>query len=128
MPGGAPARTITVPAGQRPKLEVLAKSTKSPWRVVQRARMVLLAEQGLTNLEIAVKVGCVARTVSTWRRRFAEDPRVEALADAPRPRHPSHASATTPRQRSCRPPKSAGRPYRARRDRRVTERTWDLGY
>ena len=80
---------VTIPDAQRPNVEALARSTAAPWRLVQRARIVLLAEQGQSNLEIAAKVGCVARTVSKWRRRFAEDPRVDALADAKRSGRPS---------------------------------------
>ena len=88
MTRGAPARRIVIPLEEKPKLDALARSTTARSGVVRRARMTLLAALGVTNEEIAAKVGCVPRTVCKWRRRFAEDPRVEALADARRSGRP----------------------------------------
>ncbi|MCC7061076.1 MAG: helix-turn-helix domain containing protein [Burkholderiaceae bacterium] len=41
-------------------------------RIVERAKIVLLAHQGRTNLEIAKQLGARPARVSKWRRRFAE--------------------------------------------------------
>nr|WP_276603331.1 IS630 family transposase [Nannocystis pusilla] len=63
--------------------------------MVQRARIVLLAAQGLPNAEIARRVGCHVDTVRQWRQRFAEDGRVSTLADLPRSGRPARVSAAT---------------------------------
>ena len=55
--------------------------------MAQRARIVLLAEQGLTGPAIAERVGCTEPTVITWRRRYAERG-LAGLEDAPRPGGP----------------------------------------
>ena len=53
----------------------------------RRARIVLLAAEGLTNLAIAEKLDVSRRTVGQWRRRFAER-RLDGLDDEPRPGAP----------------------------------------
>lgn len=53
-----------------------------------RARIVLLAEQGLPNAAIARQVGCDVKTVRTWRARVAAQLDLEALTDAPRSGRP----------------------------------------
>ncbi len=55
----------------------------TPQRVVRRARIVLLTDEGLSAREIARRLGVSTHTVSLWRRRFpAGGP--EAIArDAP---------------------------------------------
>lgn len=52
----------------------------SPLREVQRARIVLLAADGLDNVVIANMVQVVVNTVSMWRKRFHEK-RFDGLAD-----------------------------------------------
>jgi transposase len=51
--------------------------------VVERARIVLLAAEGMPGLEIAERVGCSEPTVVRWRSRFAERG-LAGLADEPR--------------------------------------------
>ncbi|MDP9394078.1 MAG: helix-turn-helix domain-containing protein, partial [Actinomycetota bacterium] len=55
--------------------------------VAQRARIVLLAAQGLPNAEIARRVGVSGPTVLAWRNRYAAGG-VAALRDAPRSGRP----------------------------------------
>jgi transposase len=50
----------------------------------QRARILLLATDGLANNEIADKVGCNQATAVKWRRRFIERG-LDGLPDDPRP-------------------------------------------
>ncbi|MDP7640635.1 MAG: helix-turn-helix domain-containing protein, partial [Candidatus Hydrogenedentes bacterium] len=38
---------------------------------MQRAKIILLAEQGLQNIDIAKMLGVMERTVGRWRGRFA---------------------------------------------------------
>ena len=56
-------------------------------RAARRARIVLLAAEGLSNSAIAEKLGVSRLTVGTWRRRFA-DRRFCGLDDEPRPGAP----------------------------------------
>jgi transposase len=59
--------------GQREALEVLARSTTAPHRQVQRAKVLLLAGDGVANTQIAQRVGVKSATVRAWRTRFAEE-------------------------------------------------------
>jgi len=59
------------------------RASSSEVRLVERARIVLAAAEGLTGSEIAERVGCAERTVKKWRPRYARDG-IEGLADAPR--------------------------------------------
>ena len=40
--------------------------------MAERARIVLLAAEGLTGPQIAERVGCTEPTVVKWRRQYAE--------------------------------------------------------
>src|SRR5689334_11920718 len=51
--------------------------------LAMRSRIVLLAAEGLTNQQIAPRVGASAHTVGVWRNRFAVR-RLEGLMDEPR--------------------------------------------
>jgi transposase len=55
---------------------------------VQRAQIIVLARAGWDNESIAVEVGVSVRTVRRWRKRFAEDPRLESLQDKERTGRP----------------------------------------
>ena len=66
---------------------VLARWSKrptAPHSIAQRARIVLLAADGLSNNEVADKVGCNQATVVKWRKRFIERG-LDGLPDDPRP-------------------------------------------
>ena len=54
---------------------------------MERARIVLLAADGLTGQQIAGRVGCTEPTVVKWRRQYAEGG-LAGLEDAPRPGGP----------------------------------------
>ena len=51
--------------------------------MVERARIVLAASEGLTTEQIAARVGCGERTVKKWRPRYVRHG-IEGLRDAPR--------------------------------------------
>lgn len=55
--------------------------------LAQRARIVLEAATGASNVEVAERVGCNPDTASKWRRRFAEGG-LMALSDEYRPGRP----------------------------------------
>ena len=65
-------RLLTVPDGDRAELERRAWSKGAPARVVERARIVLLAGDGMTGAQIAERAGCTKPTVIKWRRQYAE--------------------------------------------------------
>jgi hypothetical protein len=71
----------------RVELERRAAALTLPFRVVQRARLILYAAEGLTDKEIAVRCGCHPQVVSKWRRRFCERG-IEGLKDKPRAGRP----------------------------------------
>ena len=54
------AAALVLRDGDRPRLEALIRSTTVPAGVAQRARIVLLAAEGLANYEIAERVGVIA--------------------------------------------------------------------
>jgi transposase len=57
---------------QREILERLAASQTAAYREVQRARVLLLAADGVANAQIATETGVTPVTVRAWRKRFAE--------------------------------------------------------
>src|ERR1700694_4412275 len=66
----AATAALTVPSGQRQILEKLAGSQGASHREVTRAKALLMAEQGLANTAIAVKLGVSPSSVVAWRRTF----------------------------------------------------------
>jgi len=64
-----------------------SRRPKSPHSIAQRARIVVLAADGLSNVAVAEKVGVNQATVVKWRKRFLER-RLDGLIDEPRPGAP----------------------------------------
>src|SRR5262249_56124817 len=64
-------RVLTVPDADRAKLEPRARDRGAEARVAERARIVLLAADGLTGPQIAERAGCTEPTVVKWRRQDA---------------------------------------------------------
>src|ERR687893_380558 len=61
---------------------------KSEHRLVERARIILLAHEGKTNQEIARQLHTRTARVSKWRQRFGKD-RLAGMGDAARPGKPA---------------------------------------
>ena len=59
--------------GDRDALEAIVAKRTSPQRMVMRARIVLLAAEGWTNVDIAEELDIVLNTVIKWRKRFFEE-------------------------------------------------------
>jgi len=92
----------------RRELERRAGSLTLAYRMVVRAKIVLLAAEGLANTEIAKRVDMSADRVGDWRRRFLEEG-LDGLED---------------RARSGRPrrfPPAGGRPGQGDRLRAATQ-------
>ena len=67
----------------RQVLQSRVQARTVPVRDLERARIVLLAAQGLPAAEIAARVGCSRPTVTLWRNRYAAEG-LDGLDDAPR--------------------------------------------
>jgi transposase len=80
-------KQIEVSADDRAELQRIVRAVSSEVRMVERARIVLCAAEGLKGVEIAERVGCSLPTVVKWRGRFARGG-LQGLADAPRSGRP----------------------------------------
>jgi len=67
------ATPIRLTEEERAELEGLARSTKTEYRLRQRAQIVLLAADGVGSRAIGREVGCTTGTASKWRVRYARD-------------------------------------------------------
>ena len=72
---------------EKSELERQARKYTSPYYSVIRAKMILLASQGLSNDQIANGLSVPRQIVSKWRKRFFEE-RLDGLVDEPRPGRP----------------------------------------
>ena len=68
---------------QRAALTVWSKSRVLPQRQVLRARIILLAAEGVPTNSIATRLGCSVPTARLWRQRFAEAGLAGLEEDAP---------------------------------------------
>jgi transposase-like protein len=65
------ATEIRLDPGIRRTLEGWLRAKKTQQRLAQRARIVLLAAEGMASRAIAREVGVMTGIVSIWRKRFA---------------------------------------------------------
>jgi transposase len=63
---------LRLTADQRRELEARARRYTLPYRDVVRAKIVLMAADGLDNDEIASRLDTRREIVSKWRKRFFE--------------------------------------------------------
>src|ERR671918_2203199 len=91
------ATPIVLSVAERGTLAAWARATSIERRRVERARIVLLAAEGVASRAIARELGCRHHTVSKWRVRFAKE-RLAGLADAPRSGKPKTYDATADRR------------------------------
>lgn len=78
---------IRLSGEERRILEVRARKYTLPYFEVLRARMILMAAQGLRNDEIASALSIGRDVVSLWRKRFYHE-RLPGLDERPRPGRP----------------------------------------
>jgi len=78
-----PAPEIRLSTEEKEILLRWMRSSKTEQRMVERARMILLASNGLSGKEIALKMGTREARVSKWLGRFALD-RIAGLNDSAR--------------------------------------------
>ena len=90
MPRHSPFR-IQLTREERRALEAMARKYTSPYRDVIRAKLVLLAADGLSNDIIAARLDTPRQIVSKWRHRFF-DQRLVGLEEEPRGGRPARFS------------------------------------
>jgi transposase len=95
MPRHSPFWIDLTRAEQR-ELRTRVRKYTSPYRDVIRAKLVLLAAQGLSNDVIAARLDTPRQIISKWRKRFF-DQRLAGLEEEPRGGRPARFSP--PRRR-----------------------------
>ena len=107
----SPLRT-ELTADRRGELESRARSYTLPYWQVVRAKLVLMAADGVANNEIAERLGTSPQVVHRWRKRFAEEG-IDGLADrdrSGRPRVFGAAVVTEVKALACQLPATTGVP------------------
>jgi transposase len=79
------AAKIVLTEEQKGELERFARGRRTQARLVQRARIVLLAADPHTDLEISERLHILPRTAARWRARFLKLGVAGLQQDAPRP-------------------------------------------
>jgi transposase len=79
------APTIDLNPEQKEGLEQRSRARSLPSRVVERARIVLMAAAGKQDKEIAAELGISVQKSARWRARFLESGVAGLEKDAPRP-------------------------------------------
>jgi transposase len=79
------AEPILLSDPERAVLQSWARARSQPLRVIQRAKIILLAAEGIDSQTIARHVGASRPTVQLWRERFLALRTAGLEKDAPRP-------------------------------------------
>ncbi len=79
------AALVELSLEQRTALERLVRQRSKPARLIERARIVLLAADGLENKQIAKRMRMTPEKAARWRSRFLEGGVAALEKDAPRP-------------------------------------------
>jgi transposase/DNA-binding CsgD family transcriptional regulator len=97
------AAALALREGDRERLVSLTRSSSVRAGLAQRARIVLMAAEGLSNTAIADKVGVTRTTVIGWRGRY-ERSGIAGLHDAKRSGRPRHVDHRAVVARTLAPP------------------------
>ena len=127
-----PATGTELGAAERQGLEALVRPRSTPQQIALRARIVLPAADGRTNIEISRQVDVSRETARLWRERWvglqgtlAEQFGVaERLTDAPRSGAPARISAEQVCPivaLACEAPSQSGRPISQWTGREIAE-------
>ena len=87
MPRRSPY-AVLLSAEEKQILQGVARSYTSPYCDVVRAKLVLLAAEGLQNKEIGRRLDLPRQVVCKWRKRFCKE-RLAGLRERPRRGRPS---------------------------------------
>jgi transposase len=83
------AAAIHLGSDEKAELQKLLRRRTTPVRVTERCRIVMLAGEGLQDLEIAAQLSVAPRTAARWRGRFLAEGVAGLLKDAQRPGRPT---------------------------------------
>src|SRR3954447_14794122 len=97
------ASPLLLRVGDHEELVRLTRSSSVRAGLAQRARIVLLASEGVKNAEIAATVGVTRPTVNLWRSRYAAAC-LAGLADVDRPGRPNRVDQRAIITETLRPP------------------------
>ena len=86
MPRKSPYKVL-LSTDEKVRLQGIARKYTSQYRDVMRAKIVLLAGEGLSNKEIGQRLDLPRQIVSKWRKRFF-DQRLAGLQERPRQGRP----------------------------------------
>jgi transposase len=87
MPRRSPY-TVAITGGEGRVLQEIARKYTSPYCDVVRAKIILLAGEGLENTEIAARLDLPRQLVSKWRKRFCQEG-LDGLESRPRRGRPN---------------------------------------
>jgi hypothetical protein len=87
---------ILLSDSERKQLDAMARRYTAPYFEVVRAKLILLAAEGLENQVIGERLGLPRQVVSKWRKRFYTR-RLEGLSDQPRSGRPAGFSPSRAR-------------------------------
>ena len=98
---GPKPEALSLSDAERTELEVLVRRHSTPQQHALRGRMILAADQGKNNSQIARELGVSVDTVRSWRMRWIGLQAIaltdlsvsERLRDVPRPGRPSEITA-----------------------------------
>lgn len=103
-----PAPALVLRDGDEEELRRLVRASSVRAGLAQRARIVLLASEGIGNTQIAQRVGVSRQSVVTWRARY-EAEGIQGLYDRDRPGRPRQVDAARVIAATLTPPaKSTG--------------------
>src|SRR6266516_61566 len=94
---------VQMPAEDRAELGRWARTPSLPAGLAQRARIVLLVDEGVGTNEIVRRVGVSKPTVIAWKKRYAADG-IGGLADRPKPGRPAQVDEVAVVLASLEPP------------------------
>jgi len=92
------AAQVVLTEEQKGELERFARGRRIPARLVQRARIVLLAADKHTDLQISERLAILPRTAARWRARFLRLGVAGLERDAPRPGRTAEIAAEAVRE------------------------------
>jgi putative transposase len=91
MARGRPVKSIDLSPEMKDELQSITRSRSLPHGLVRRAKIILLAAEGINNKTIAQKIGLSAAMVGMWRQRFIKQG-LMGLYDEVRPGGPRSIS------------------------------------